>query len=70
VIALGAVTGAAGTASAVLGAAQFLLAAVVTPLVGLAGETSALPMAVVMSTAAVLALVAFAASGAGRRPRV
>ena len=69
-IALGAVTGAAGTASAVLGAAQFLLAAAVTPLVGLAGETSALPMAVVMSTAAVLALVAFAASGAGRRPRV
>jgi DHA1 family bicyclomycin/chloramphenicol resistance-like MFS transporter len=67
-IALGAVTGAAGTASAVLGAAQFLLAAVVTPLVGLAGETSAVPMAAVMTTAAVLALVAFAASGAGRTP--
>lgn len=66
-LALGAVAGAAGTASAVLGAAQFLLAAVVSPLVSLGGETSALPMAVVMTIAAALALAAYAVSGVGRR---
>lgn len=66
-LALGAVAGAAGKASAVLGAAQFLLAAVVSPLVSLGGETSALPMAVVMTIAAALALAAYSVSGVGRR---
>jgi DHA1 family bicyclomycin/chloramphenicol resistance-like MFS transporter len=39
---------AAGTGSAVMGALQFGLAAVVSPLVGLGGERDALPMAVTM----------------------
>jgi DHA1 family bicyclomycin/chloramphenicol resistance-like MFS transporter len=48
----------AGTGSAVMGALQFGLAAVVSPLVGLRGETDALPMALTMLAAAVLAAVA------------
>lgn len=50
---------AAGTGSAVIGASQFALAAVVSPLVGLGGEGTAVPMAVVMVTSAAIALVAF-----------
>lgn len=59
---------AAGTGSAVLGAAQFALAAVVAPLVGLAGEDSAVPMAVAMAVSATAAVVAFAwpRTGGGR----
>ncbi len=49
-----------GTASALLGALQFLLAAVVSPLVGAGGETTTLPMAVTMSVAAVLVVGGFA----------
>ncbi|MDO6461740.1 multidrug effflux MFS transporter [Granulosicoccaceae sp. 1_MG-2023] len=48
-----------GTASALMGATQFSLGAVASPLVGLAGKHSALPMAVVMVTAAILAITAF-----------
>ena len=60
----------AGTGSAFLGATQFVLAAVLAPLVGLNGEDSALPMAVIMCVAAVLALGAFryAATGNGAHP--
>jgi DHA1 family bicyclomycin/chloramphenicol resistance-like MFS transporter len=47
---------AAGTGSAVLGAGQFTLAAVVSPLVGLAGSGTAVPMAVVMACCALAAL--------------
>lgn len=50
---------AAGTGSAVMGALQFGLGAVVSPLVGLRGEHDALPMAVTM---VVLALGAVAAA--------
>lgn len=48
-LALEAVPRAAGTASAVLGALQFGLGALVSPLVGLGGGTSALPMVLVMT---------------------
>ena len=50
----------AGTGSAFLGFLQFTLAAVVSPLVGLAGEESAVPMGVAMTVAIVLAAIAFA----------
>jgi DHA1 family bicyclomycin/chloramphenicol resistance-like MFS transporter len=48
---------AAGTGSAVMGALQFGLAAVVSPLVGLGGERDALPMAVTMVVAGLGALL-------------
>ena len=47
----------AGTGSAVLGFAQFALGAVVSPLVGLGGEASALVPASVMATASALGFV-------------
>lgn len=46
----------AGTASAVLGALQFVLGGIASPLVGLAGKYNALPMAVLMVSAALLAV--------------
>jgi DHA1 family bicyclomycin/chloramphenicol resistance-like MFS transporter len=57
-LALGAVPQAAGTASALLGAAQFVLGAAVAPLVSLNGEHSAAPLAAVFGIAAFLALAA------------
>ncbi len=57
-LALGAVPQIAGSASAVLGALQFGLAALVSPLVSLGGEGTAAPLAVVMFGAAVVAVVA------------
>jgi MFS transporter, DHA1 family, multidrug resistance protein len=58
----------AGTASALLGVIQFLLGAVVAPLVGVAGTDTAVPMAAVMVALAASGLVALAvASGARRR---
>ena len=48
-----------GTASALMGAMQFTLGALASPLVGLAGQHSALPMALVMVAAAVLAIICF-----------
>ncbi len=59
-LALAAVPKAAGTASAVVGALQFGLAALVSPLVSLGGSTTAVPLAVVMLAAAVVALAFFA----------
>ncbi|GAA2185524.1 multidrug effflux MFS transporter [Leucobacter alluvii] len=59
-LALSAVPGAAGTASALLGALQFGFAAAVSPFVSIAGERSALPLAVIMAAAAAVALIAFA----------
>jgi DHA1 family bicyclomycin/chloramphenicol resistance-like MFS transporter len=47
-LALAAVPHAAGTGSAIIGSLQFGLGAVVAPLVGLAGEHTAVPMAVAM----------------------
>lgn len=58
-LALGAVPGAAGSASAVLGALQFGLAAAVSPLVSIGGEHDATPVAIVMAVAAVISVAAF-----------
>ena len=51
-LALDKVRHAAGTGSAVLGALQFGLAAAVSPLVGLGGDHTALPMAIAMVVSA------------------
>lgn len=58
-LALGATPRVAGTASAVLGATQFGLAAGVSPLVSIAGEHTAVPAAIVMVFSSSLALVGF-----------
>ncbi|UQA95813.1 multidrug effflux MFS transporter [Streptomyces halobius] len=50
---------AAGSASALLGTSTFLLGSVASPLVGIAGERTAVPMAVVQLSCAVLALLSF-----------
>ncbi|MEU5212205.1 multidrug effflux MFS transporter [Streptomyces sp. NPDC020742] len=50
---------AAGSASALLGTSTFLLGSVASPLVGIAGERTAVPMAVVQLSCALLALVSF-----------
>ncbi|NJQ16112.1 multidrug effflux MFS transporter [Streptomyces bohaiensis] len=50
---------AAGSASALLGASQFFIGAVASPLVGIAGEHTAVPMAVVQLSCVVLAALAF-----------
>jgi DHA1 family bicyclomycin/chloramphenicol resistance-like MFS transporter len=52
---------AAGSASALLGASSFLIGAVASPLVGIAGEDTAVPMAVVQLVAALVATVCFVA---------
>lgn len=50
----------AGTGAAVIGAGQFALAAVVSPLVGLGGEDTAVPMAVAMVVSATVAVLGLA----------
>ncbi|MGW4073892.1 multidrug effflux MFS transporter [Streptomyces asiaticus] len=50
---------AAGSASALLGTSTFLLGAVASPLVGIAGETTAVPMAVVQLVCALAAMACF-----------
>lgn len=50
---------AAGSASALLGTTSFLVGAVASPLVGIAGEHTAVPMAVVQLSAALVALACF-----------
>lgn len=62
-LALGSVPASAGGASAVLGASQFGLAACASPLVSLAGEDTAVPMAIVMVVCAAIAVGAFLAVG-------
>ncbi|MFE1206996.1 multidrug effflux MFS transporter [Streptomyces sp. NPDC058762] len=59
-LALGAVPAAAGTGSAVLGAGQFGLAALATPLVSIAGPHSAVPMAITIAVLAALASASYA----------
>jgi len=59
----------AGTASALLGMGQFVIGALVAPLVGAAGTDSAVPMAVVMVSVALAALVARAIGSGARRRR-
>ena len=55
-----------GAGSAMIGAAQAVAAAVVAPLVGLGGESTAVPMALVM---AACALIALSGTGAAARLR-
>ncbi|MFG2482633.1 Bcr/CflA family multidrug efflux MFS transporter [Streptomyces virginiae] len=50
---------AAGSASALLGTTSFLVGAIASPLVGIAGEDTAVPMALVQLVCALLALSAF-----------
>ncbi|WP_189707212.1 MFS transporter [Streptomyces phaeofaciens] len=50
-----------GAASALMGGLQFLLGAVASPLVGVFGEDSSLPMALIMLSASVAALLALVA---------
>lgn len=52
---------AAGSASALIGTSSFLVGAVASPLVGIAGEGTAVPMAVVQLTCSLLAVACFAA---------
>ncbi|HXD57297.1 MAG TPA: hypothetical protein VN606_05235, partial [Thermoleophilaceae bacterium] len=47
---------AAGSASALLGLGQFLIAALVAPLAGIAGQHTAVPMAIVIATLSVAGL--------------
>ncbi|UPO76428.1 multidrug effflux MFS transporter [Arthrobacter sp. Helios] len=54
-LALAEAAGATGSGSAVLGGAQFLMGAAVSPLTGLGGEYSALPLALVMLGSALIA---------------
>ncbi|EGG36699.1 putative membrane protein [Paenibacillus sp. HGF5] len=49
----------AGSASAVLGSLQFALGAVTSPLVGMAGENSAIPFGVVIFSTSVLSIAAY-----------
>lgn len=50
----------AGSASALLGLTQYAVGATVAPLVGVAGTDSALPMALVIATCGLVAMIAFA----------
>ncbi|MEV3874430.1 Bcr/CflA family multidrug efflux MFS transporter [Streptomyces sp. NPDC049906] len=50
---------AAGSASALLGTSSFLIGAIASPLVGIAGEDTAVPMALVQLAAGLCALAAF-----------
>jgi MFS transporter, DHA1 family, multidrug resistance protein len=58
-LALGGVAGVAGSASAVLGALQFGLGALVSPVVGIGGEHTAVPLAAVMLVAISIACASF-----------
>ncbi|MBT2510993.1 Bcr/CflA family multidrug efflux MFS transporter [Streptomyces sp. ISL-98] len=51
---------AAGSASALLGTSSFLIGAIASPLVGIAGESTATPMAVVQLTCALASMTCFA----------
>ncbi|MCC3268661.1 multidrug effflux MFS transporter [Arthrobacter gengyunqii] len=53
---------AAGSGSAVLGAGQFFAGALVSPLTGLAGKESAVPLAIIMTLSALLAVAALVAT--------
>ncbi|MCU6794518.1 multidrug effflux MFS transporter [Paenibacillus sp. WQ 127069] len=57
----------AGSAAALLGLIPFILGAVVSPLVGIAGEHTAVPLGVIILSTSVIALLAYL--GLVRRPR-
>ncbi|WP_434588828.1 Bcr/CflA family multidrug efflux MFS transporter [Streptomyces sp. A5-4] len=50
---------AAGSASALIGTSSFLIGAIASPLVGMAGESTAVPMAIVQLTCALASLACF-----------
>jgi MFS transporter, DHA1 family, multidrug resistance protein len=56
----------AGSASALLGLSQFVVGALAAPLAGIAGPTTALPMALVITTLTTAALGSFLAIAGGR----
>lgn len=58
----------AGSASALLGVLQYVTGATAAPLVGIAGEMNALPMAIVIAVASVSALTIFMLLGRHPRP--
>ncbi len=58
---------AAGSASALLGVAQFVIGAVTAPIVGVAGTQTAIPMAVAIAVLSMAALVPFALLTRGPR---
>jgi DHA1 family bicyclomycin/chloramphenicol resistance-like MFS transporter len=60
---------AAGSASALLGLGQFLIAALVAPLAGIAGQHTAVPMAIVIATLSVAGLAVEIAFHGIRVPR-
>lgn len=64
----GEVPQAAGTGSALMGASQFGLAAIVSPLVGLGGEGTAVPMTVAIAVAGGLALLSLLTLTRGTHP--
>jgi DHA1 family bicyclomycin/chloramphenicol resistance-like MFS transporter len=67
-LALSAVPHGLGMASALMGASQFVVGAIVSPLVGIAGDHTAVPLTIAFGTSAVLAGLACAfASRAHRR---
>ncbi|GGD55448.1 multidrug effflux MFS transporter [Paenibacillus nasutitermitis] len=57
----------AGSASALLGLFPFIIGAIVSPLVGIAGEYTAVPMGVILLSTSLLALLAY--FGLVRRPK-
>jgi MFS transporter, DHA1 family, multidrug resistance protein len=61
---------AAGSASAVLGTAQFVFGGAAAPLVGVAGSETAVPMALLMALFGAAALVVLGIAQHVRRPRV
>ncbi|NKZ09643.1 multidrug effflux MFS transporter [Mycolicibacterium septicum DSM 44393] len=67
-LAIGEVRYAAGTGSAIIGFVQYGLGAVASPLVGLAGEHSAVPMGTVMFSCAALAATALFVLTRGHSP--
>lgn len=58
----------AGSAAALLGLLPFVLGACTSPLVGIAGENSAVPMGVIILATSLLALLSF--FGLARKPRI
>lgn len=69
-LALGQVRKAAGTASALLGAAQFWLGSLAAPIIGLAGNASAVPVALSMILTTTRAIAAFHWVGAPTADKV
>ncbi len=65
-MALGGLPSQAGSASALLGVLQFLLGAIAAPLVGITGDGSAVPMAVLMCGLTVAGLLCFVVLTRGR----